>query len=523
MAAIAFGAVAKDPQVKTEDGIVEGTVESGVDVFKGIPFAEAPVGDLRWKAPQPVKPWKGVRQAKQYGPNPMQQPIFGDMAFGTPEISEDCLYLNVWTPENRKGDKLPVLIYFNGGALVAGSGSEPRYAGLSLAKKGIVVVTANYREGIFGFFSHPELSAETEYKGSGNYGFMDMIAAIKWVKDNIAAFGGDPDKITVAGESAGSMATNALMASPLCKDLFAQAIGSSGSSLFYEGLQTLEQAEKSGMDKAKLIGKTSIKELREMPAQELMEKAQCNGMMAYCLDGYVMTEQPLDVYDAGEQMDIPVLIGGNSNEVLAPFVLRGKPAAVQTIKENVKSNFGDATDKVVEMYGIITDEDATGDGAIQLASDLFIGFTTWKWAEAQSMTGTKPVYRYNYTHPRPAMKVKGKVAGLAGGVVEDDGKTPKAPLPKGAVHSADIEYAMGNLDTNDVYDWQPDDYLMSEIFQNYYINFIKTGNPNGEGLTFWPPINGEAVAPVLQLDVKSKVKKDRKLEERYKYIDKLLR
>src|SRR5574344_1201358 len=218
-------------QVNSSDGTLEGVNESGVKVFKGVPFAAPPVGDLRWKAPQPVQKWTGVRKADEFGPHPMQENIYGDMQFGTKKISEDCLYLNVWTPAKTMNEKLPVFIYFNGGGLLAGSGSEPRYAGLSLARRGIVAITANYREGIFGFFTHPQLSKETAYKGSGNDGFLDQGAGIKWVKENITAFGGDPDKITIMGESAGSMSVCALMASPLSKNLINQAMASSGSVL----------------------------------------------------------------------------------------------------------------------------------------------------------------------------------------------------------------------------------------------------------------------------------------------------
>ena len=201
-------------RVTTQNGVLEGTETSGIKVFKGIPFAQPPVGELRWKAPKPVEPWTDVRQCKEYGPNPMQEALFGDMNFGTDKMSEDCLYLNIWTPAKDKDDRLPVVIYFNGGGLMAGSGSEPRYAGMSMARKGVIGITANYREGIFGFFAHPQLSAETPYKGSGNYGFMDQQAAIRWVKDNIKAFGGDPARITILGESAGSMSVSALIASP---------------------------------------------------------------------------------------------------------------------------------------------------------------------------------------------------------------------------------------------------------------------------------------------------------------------
>ena len=242
------------PLVNTNYGTLEGINQSGIKIFKGVPFAAAPVGNLRWKAPQPVQKWDGVRKADTFGPNPMQEKLFGDMDFGTDKMSEDCLYLNIWTPAKTMNEKLPVFIYFNGGGLMAGSGSEPRYAGLSLARKGIVAITANYREGVFGFFAHPGLSKETSYKGSGNYGFMDQAAAIKWVKDNIAAFGGDPDRITIMGESAGSMSVSALMASPLSRNLIHQAMGSSGSVLsLNKNVAPLAEAEKAGAELAKKI------------------------------------------------------------------------------------------------------------------------------------------------------------------------------------------------------------------------------------------------------------------------------
>ncbi len=217
------------PKVNTRYGALEGVNESGLSVFKGIPFAAPPVGENRWKAPQAVEPWQRVRQAKEFGNDPMQGNPFGDMGFDSKGKSEDCLYLNVWTPAKTMNEKLPVVIYFNGGGLIAGSGSEPRYAGESIARHGIVAVTANYREGIFGFFSHPELSKETSYKGSGNYGYMDQAAAIRWVHDNIEAFGGDPNQITIVGESAGSMSVSVQLISPLTRALIARAMASSGA------------------------------------------------------------------------------------------------------------------------------------------------------------------------------------------------------------------------------------------------------------------------------------------------------
>jgi len=294
-----------NPQVKTTDGTLEGMERSGVKVFLGVPFAAPPVGDLRWKAPQPVVAWEGVRSAKDFGPNPMQENIFGDMNFGTKENSEDCLYLNIWTPAQTMKEKLPVLIYFNGGGLMAGSGSEPRYAGESMARKGIIAITANYREGIFGFFSHPQLSKETAYKGSGNYGFMDQVAAIQWVKTHIADFGGDPERITIAGESAGSMSVSALMASPLCQGLIAQAIGSSGSVMGFNAVATLKEAETAGVEIAKALGCKTIKQLRAMPAEELMKRANVRNVPKYCIDGYFFTEQPTQTYADRKQLHSP--------------------------------------------------------------------------------------------------------------------------------------------------------------------------------------------------------------------------
>ena len=215
-------------QVKTQAGVVEGIAEDGIKKFLGVQFAAAPVGDLRWKAPQPVPAWEGVREAKAFGNDPMQPNIFGDMSFRGASRSEDCLYLNIWTPANYVDEGLPVLIYFNGGGLMAGSGSEPRYDGTAIAQLGVIGVTANYREGVFGFFAHPELTAEASYKGSGNYGFLDQVAAIKWVKDNIASFGGDPARINIVGESAGSFSVSLLMTSPLSKGDIAGAMLSSG-------------------------------------------------------------------------------------------------------------------------------------------------------------------------------------------------------------------------------------------------------------------------------------------------------
>lgn len=529
-------------QVKTAEGILEGKDLSGIKVFKGVPFAAPPVGNLRWKAPQPAKHWDGVREAKEYGPNPMQEPLFGDMNFGTKVNSEDCLYLNIWTPSKTMKEHLPVLIYFNGGGLMAGSGSEARYAGDAMARKGIISITANYREGIFGFFAHPQLSKETTYKGSGNYGFMDQVAAIKWVKDNIEAFGGDPNRITIVGESAGSMSVSALMASPLCQGLFAQAMGSSGSVMGFKKVLTLKEAEQKGVEMAQkiaaqMVGKTDktkgkaskkkapkadIDMLRNLPAEELLKLASVKSLPAYNIDGYFFVEQPEETFAKGNQTKVPLLVGGNNQEMTPLAVLMGKQPTVENLKAGAKATFGEENiDELFRLYGITTDKDVLEQPGVNLASDIFLDYSTWKWGNMHKLTSGQPVYRYRYCHPRPAMAIKGKVAALAGGVIDaKEGEAP-APQDKGAVHSADIEYAMGTLPTNRIYNWQPADYMISDIFSQYYINFVKTGNPNGLGLPEWPSTNGKAIAPVLQIDENTVVKTDAQMEKRYEFIDQL--
>lgn len=529
-------------QVKTAEGILEGKDLSGIKVFKGVPFAAPPVGNLRWKAPQPAKHWDGVREAKEYGPNPMQEPLFGDMNFGTKVNSEDCLYLNIWTPAKTMKEHLPVLIYFNGGGLMAGSGSEARYAGDAMARKGIISITANYREGIFGFFAHPQLSKETTYKGSGNYGFMDQVAAIKWVKDNIEAFGGDPNRITIVGESAGSMSVSALMASPLCQGLFAQAMGSSGSVMGFKKVLTLKEAEQKGVEMAQkiaaqMVGKTDktkgkaskkkapkadIDMLRNLPAEELLKLASVKSLPAYNIDGYFFVEQPEETFAKGNQTKVPLLVGGNNREMTPLAILMGKQPTVENLKAGAKATFGEENiDELFRLYGITTDKDVLEQPGVNLASDIFLDYSTWKWGNMHKLTSGQPVYRYRYCHPRPAMAIKGKVAALAGGVIDaKEGEAP-APQDKGAVHSADIEYAMGTLPTNRIYNWQPADYMISDIFSQYYINFVKTGNPNGLGLPEWPSTNGKAIAPVLQIDENTVVKTDAQMEKRYEFIDQL--
>ena len=516
--------------VKTSYGILEGLDISGIKTFKGVPFAAPPTGDNRWREPQPLQPWQGIRECHDYAPDPMQEPIFGDMNFGADSISEDCLYLNIWTPAITMNEKLPVLIYFNGGGLMAGSGSEPRYAGMAMARRGMICVTANYREGIFGFFAHPELSKETAYKGSGNYGFLDQQAAIRWVHENISLFGGDPERITIAGESAGSMSVSALMASPLSRGLFAQAIGSSGSVIADKRVKSLAEAEKAGVDMMRRMGYKNVKEMRKVPAEVLMKQANVRNVPVYNIDNHFLTEQPFATYAAGRQMRVPLLVGGNSLEMspaayFGYITMSGREITMEDVAKTASGMFGDNTDEMLSLYGITVPDDIYKQPGIDLCGDLFLAYSTWRWGNIHNATSGQPVYRYLYSRERPKMMIEGKVAGLAGGVKDkteaEEVVENKIPEIHGAVHSADIEYAMGNLPTNRVYDWQPEDYMVSDIFMGYYANFVKTGNPNGIGLPQWLPLDNSDSPGFMVIDVKTRMEKDAGAERRYRRMNEI--
>ena len=518
-------------EVKTQYGVLQGLEEDGVKKFLGVPFAQAPVGELRWKAPQPVQAWEGVRSAKQFGDDPMQPNIFGDMSFRGSGRSEDCLYLNIWTTAATTADALPVLIYFNGGGLMAGSGSEPRYDGSSIAKEGVIGVTANYREGVFGFFAHPDLTASSEYKGSGNYGFLDQVAAIKWVKENISAFGGDPDKITIVGESAGSFSVSLLMCSPLSKDLIAGAMLSSGAEVLPFKPSSQADADAAGAELLKQAGISSLADAMALNADSLQKLLPPRGMANVVLDGYFMTESADDVFEKGQQAHVPLLAGWNSLEGTPLQTLRDQAPTLANYKNAMKAQFGDMTDEIFKAYGLETDEDVLSQKGLDLASDLFTGFPTWKACDYHAKSGL-PVYRYHYMHPRPQVSAKmgDKVAALAGGVREKtkEEKKSEAQQPEiapGAVHSADIEYAMGTLDTNEYYDWNEDDYAISKLFLTYYANFCKTGNPNGKGLPQWTAITKSNLdaAPVMKIDVESKEIASPEKENVYRTLEKFYR
>jgi para-nitrobenzyl esterase len=518
------GDVLAQEQVKTANGMLEGSSDkgSGVRSFKGIPFAEPPAGDLRWQPPQAVKSWQGVRKADKFGPRCMQRAIFGDMNFRSNGMSEDCLYLNVWTPAKSNKQKLPVLVYFYGGGLMAGDGSEPRYEGASMAGKGIVAVTVNYRLTVFGFFAHPELTKESPHHASGNYGLLDQHAALRWVQQNIAAFGGDPKRVTIAGESAGSYSVSAQMASPLSKDLIAGAIGESGSIVPATSGVPLAEGEQNGVKFATLIGEgkaLSLSALRAIPAEQLLEAtAKPNTpRFAAIVDGYFLPKSPAEIYAAGLQAHVPLLVGSNSEESGYSAILGREKPTVENYRKALERLYADKAGEVFKLYPAVNETEVM-DAAQDLASDRFIGYSTWKWLDLATKTGGKPTYYYLYARPRPPMRAEmgNAVPGLAGGVMTGaQAAANPRPQSRGAVHSAEIEYAMGNLDSNKVYAWTPDDYKVSKLMQEYFANFIKTGNPNGKGLPNWQLFRS---GQRLIIDVNTRSEGE-KVRARYEFLD----
>jgi para-nitrobenzyl esterase len=421
-------------------------------------------------------------------------------------MSEDCLYLNIWTSAKSNRDRLPVLVYFYGGGFVAGDGSEPRYEGASMARKGIVALTVNYRLTVFGFFAHPELTKESPHHASGNYGLLDQAAALRWVQQNIAAFGGDPKRVTIAGESAGSISVSAQMASPLAKNLIAAAIGESGSVLGTLSALPLNEAEKNGVNFAASVGAASLTALRAKSADEILEATAKPGSSwpVPTVDGYFFPKFPLEIFTAGEQAHVPLLVGSNSEENPYLVILGRDAPTVENYRKALQRLYGDKAEQLFNLYPASTEAEVM-DAARDLASDRFISYSTWKWLDLATKTGGKPTYYYLYGHPRPAP------------IVQTSAQLSAAPrpIPRGAVHSAEIEYAMGNLDSNRVYAWTADDYKVSKVMQEYFANFIKTGNPNGRGLPRWPVF---AKSRRMVIDVNTRAEPE-KVRKRYEFLD----
>lgn len=485
--------------VKIDTGVLEGTVgtDPSVRVFKGVPFAASPVGDLRWKEPQPIRAWTGVRKADEWGTRCMQGPMWGPLVTRDKEMREDCLYLNVWTTARSAKAKQPVLVMFHGGGFVAGSSSEPRTDGEWFAKQGIVVVEPNYRLGVFGFMAHPELTKESSGHGSGNYGMLDQAAALQWVKRNVAAFGGDPGNVTINGESAGSMSVSALMASPLTRHLVHKAIGQSGAFFTSptRGMaeKTVPEKEQDGVKFAASVGAASLAELRAKPADELLAAVMKTGGWGYSpgVDNYFMPEKVAAVYAAGKQSKIPLLAGWTSAEVGMSIAMNPQKPTAATFADKLKEQFKDQADAAAKVYPTSTDAEAL-QSAADLASDLFISYSTWKWIEVHAKSA--PVYRYRFDRTLPEANGSNRF---------------------GAAHASDIEYSFNTLDSKKA-DWKPEDRETARVMAGFFANFVKTGNPNGPGLPQWPEFG--KTHQVMVLDGASKVvpEPDR---ARYEFID----
>jgi para-nitrobenzyl esterase len=463
--------------VKTAQGKVRGkTINNGqVRAFLGILFAAPPVGALRWKAPEPAAHWKGEHDATKYGAHCVQTP-FQDMSFQDAGASEDCLYLNVFTPADAKGSsKLPVMFWIHGGGYFSGSASEPRHNGDFLPGKGVVLVTINYRLGVFGFLATEELMRE-DGGSAGNYGLMDMIAALQWVKGNIAKFGGDAENVTIFGESAGSFAVSTLMASPMAQGLFARAIGESGGALG-DGLggKTVAQQAPAGDEWAQSLGAKSLAALRAIPAETILQASHKSGAPRFSqiIDGKVLTEPVAATYAEGKQAHVPLLAGWNRDE---GNMEAAKGMTVAQWQSQAATSFGDRAAEFLELYPGTDDEQAAR-SSIDYSGDTFIAFDTWKWIEAQVKTGEAPVYRYHLELAAPVSKFH---------------------LEESAFHSDDIEYVFGALDTRPGAVWRDEDRKLSELMMDYWTNFARTGDPNGPGLPAWPRY--DKTGAVLHLD-----------------------
>lgn len=456
--------------IKTGNGLVQGTVEDGLRIYRGIPYAAPPVNELRWKPPQPAKKWEGILPAEKFGPASIQNnPAIANLA----PPSEDCLYLNVWTPAKSEKDRLAVMVWIHGGGFVAGTPAEKLYHSEHIANKGVVVVSIGYRLGILGFLAHPALSDENDRHISGNYGLLDMIAGLKWVQKNISAFGGDPGKVTIFGESAGGIAVSMLCASPLTKGLFHGAISQSGGSFGPvragggpgENVQSLADAEKSGKTWALEAGASTGAELRKLPTDKLIISMPGQGMGWPVMDGYVIPDDQYRLYETGKYNDTPILAGYNSDEGAAFPGARTPEAYIDSVRDRYES----FAERLLELY-------PAGEGetlpktARDLTRDTAFGWHTWTWARLQTKTGKSKAFLYYFDH-HP--------------LYPDD--SPKAGF--GAAHSDEMPLVFhqfglpGHPKKNDI------DTAMSEMIISYWTNFAKYGDPNGKGLPKWPAYN----------------------------------
>jgi para-nitrobenzyl esterase len=454
-------ALADITQAKVTGGAVSGITDNGISIFKGIPFAAPPVGELRWKAPAPVEPWSGVRKADAFANACMQPPRSQG---NTAPVSEDCLYLNVWTPARSAGEKIPVIVWIHGGGFVGGSTSIGMYDGSGYARKGVVLVSLAYRLGPYGFMAHPELSRESGH-GSGTYGIQDLIAGLQWVKANVAAFGGDPGNVTIFGHSAGSAAVSFLAVSPQTKGLFHRVIAMSGASFapllsseqggFGMSIPTLGMAESTGSALLTQLGAKTLAEARKLSADTI--QSATGGAMTFrpAADGYVLSNDMPTLYRQGKFNDTPVLLGHTSDETI---VFGGsQPLTPAGFEKQMKEQFGAQADAVSKAYPHATDADAVR-AARHVRNDTSFGWNMWAWAREQSAHGKGKVFSYYYDN--------------------------HAPQAEGSGHGSDVSFHFQTLGARGTP--SKEDRALSDLISSYDINFARTGDPNGKGLPPWP-------------------------------------
>jgi len=459
------------PVVAVTGGQVQGqSMKDGGAVFLGIPFAQPPMGDLRWREPRPATPWSGVREATQFGGECAQNPLWGHPKV----VNEDCLYVNVWTPGLPPASLKPVMVWIHGGGNVNGSGREN---GESLSRHGVVVVNFNYRLGLFGFFALPALTAESSHHASGNYGLMDQILALHWVQQNIEKFGGDPANVTIFGESAGAMDVSLLMISPLAKGLFHRVIAESGSVLLADGAAPLSVAEKQGeklLEQARIPSAAgALQALRAAPAEQLLDAAAKTlppggvpGGLGVDVDGWVLPRSPAEVFASGKQLPAELVIGINAREFSGP-----PDAAV--VKKMIGASYGKLAERALPLYGLTTFPNGTvaqgkpdplyGDAGAQWMTDTAFRCPSMVVADWNSKAGYT-TYQYQFNRGIPGH--------------------PEI----GAVHASEVAYVFGSLDEQHPRrpNYDAADYAISRVMQEYWTNFAKTGNPDGAGLPAWP-------------------------------------
>jgi para-nitrobenzyl esterase len=494
-------------QVRIETGALAGVVgatQPTVRAFKGIPYAAPPLGENRWRAPQPAAKWDGVRNAGAFGAPCAAGAPFGGRGGGgargaapgqapaaaapprEPARSEDCLYLNVWTSATSVNDKRPVMLWIYGGGFTGGSGGMAWYDGENLAAKGPVIVTINYRLGSLGFFAHPDLAKEAGHPGSGNYGMMDAIAALQWVKRNIAAFGGDPNKVTVAGESAGAIMVGALVGSPQAKGLFRAAIAESGGwmGLTMDRMHSSAEAEAGGAKAVEALGVKTLAELRAKPMDQLTG-LQSAGLV---VDGYMIPEDTSLTFQAGKQNAVDVLTGSNKDEanfgICGPNAgLAGRGGSGMTVaafKSGADRKFGEMAGEYLKLYPAATDDDARRAAHEACADEI-----TWnmrQWATAQEKKGKK-AYTYFFSHVQ--------------NVVVPPDREHAQPSPAGATHTAEISFAWNNPKGQATQMWNAVDIKLADQMSSYWVNFITKGDPNGNGLAKWPEFKDLSKSTVM--------------------------